>query len=97
MAPVIEVSGRTYPVDIKYCPMTAQDEEQDVVSAVVATVEEISRIDHGDILVFFAAEREIREAAEALNKRSLRLTEAGTSEDETISGTLEAEVYAPFF
>ncbi len=75
MAPVIEVSGRTYPVDIKYCPMTAQDEEQDVVSAVVATVEEISRIDHGDILVFFAAEREIREAAEALNKRSFRLTE----------------------
>ena len=74
-APVIEVSGRTYPVDIQYRPMIEQEEEQDVVAAVVNTVDEISRIDHGDILVFLSGEREIREAANALNKQNLRLTE----------------------
>ena len=74
-APVIEVSGRTYPVDIQYRPMIEQEEEQDVVAAVVNTVDEISRIDHGDILVFLSGEREIREAANSLNKQNLRLTE----------------------
>lgn len=75
-APIIEVSGRTYPVDIKYRPLAGEDEEdRDVVSAVVESVHEISRIDDGDILVFLSGEREIREASDALARQDLRMTE----------------------
>ncbi len=77
-APIIEVSGRTYPVDIQYRPlMSMEDEEEDrdAVSAVVDTVLEIDRRDRGDILIFLSGEREIREVADALNKANLRLTE----------------------
>ena len=75
-APIIEVSGRTYPVDYEYRPLLADDEDdRDVVSAVVHTVHEISGNDNGDILVFLSGEREIRETADALNKENLWLTD----------------------
>jgi ATP-dependent helicase HrpA len=66
-APVIEVSGRTYPVEVRYRPLA--DDEQDVEDAIVEAVAELSseRAD-GDILVFLPGEREIRETAEALRK-----------------------------
>ncbi len=66
-APVIEVSGRTYPVEIRYRP--PEDEERDLDEAIVDAVAELARERaDGDILVFLPGEREIREAAEALRK-----------------------------
>ncbi len=70
-APVIEVSGRSYPVEIRYRPLYESDEGEggDVVQGILEAVDEISRLDrHGHILVFLPGEREIRETAEALRK-----------------------------
>ncbi len=79
-APIIEVSGRTYPVDIWYRPLLENiDEESEVepdqYSAMVDAVHEIELHEKinkgargGDILIFLSGEREIREAAEALRK-----------------------------
>jgi ATP-dependent helicase HrpA len=82
-APVIEVSGRTYPVEVRYRPLvTAFDEEEeateepvDVVDGIAEAVDELGRESDGDILVFLSGEREIRDAADALAKRNLRNTE----------------------
>jgi ATP-dependent helicase HrpA len=69
-APVIEVSGRTYPVDVLYRP--PRDDEVDLADAVANTVNEIAELDpRGDMLVFLPGEREIREAASEIEKRSL--------------------------
>ncbi|BDD83010.1 ATP-dependent helicase [Tsukamurella pulmonis] len=68
-APVIEVSGRTYPVEIRYRPldeMTDDTEPLDQVTGIVHAVDELSREAPGDVLVFLSGEREIRDAAEAL-------------------------------
>ena len=73
-APVIEVSGRLYPVEVRYRPVTAleeDDDERDLYDAIVDAADELSRLGSGDILVFLPGEREIREAAEALRKRAL--------------------------
>ena len=78
-APVIEVSGRTYPVEVRYRPeyLESRGEGEDDVDdepltmpeAIVSAVDEIDRTSRsGDILVFLPGEREIREAAEALRK-----------------------------
>ena len=74
-APVIEVSGRTYPVEILYRPLNEQDEDEaeiEMADAIVDAADELARYGEGDILVFLAGEREIREAAEALRKSPLR-------------------------
>ncbi|HRC54587.1 MAG TPA: ATP-dependent RNA helicase HrpA [Kofleriaceae bacterium] len=72
-APVIEVSGRTYPVDVLYRPLSSEDE--DLADAVANTVSEIAEMDpRNDVLVFLPGEREIREAMGELEKRSLRHT-----------------------
>jgi ATP-dependent helicase HrpA len=69
-APVLEVSGRTYPVDVLYRP--PRDDEPDLADAVANTVNEITELDpRGDVLVFLPGEREIREAAAALEQRAL--------------------------
>ncbi len=70
-APVIEVSGRTYPVEDRYRPLKDQGEDATQVDGILAAVEELTAEDdgQGDVLVFLAGEREIREAAEALRKR----------------------------
>ncbi len=79
-APVIEVSGRTYPVEVRYRPLTVQTEEEreepiDQVDGIAAAVDELGAESSGDILVFLSGEREIRDTAEALTKRDLRNTE----------------------
>ena len=89
-APIIEVSGRTYPVEIHYRPLLSEtaDEErgsnerannerepQDIISAILAAVDELSHISHGDILIFLNGEREIRDTAYALEKAQLRHTQ----------------------
>jgi ATP-dependent helicase HrpA len=70
-APVLEVSGRTYPVEVRYRPLKAENEdEEDIeqVDGVIHAVDELAREGPGDVLVFLAGEREIRETAEALRK-----------------------------
>ena len=70
-APVIEVSGRTYPVDLIYRPAADKDEEDQYVDRAVAVVEEINRLGpFGDILMFMPTEADIRECCELLNGRS---------------------------
>jgi ATP-dependent helicase HrpA len=65
-APVIEVSGRTYPVEIRYRPPATDedDDEEPLEEAVVAAAEDLWREGAGDILVFLPGEREIRETAD---------------------------------
>ncbi len=70
-APVIEVSGRTYPVEVRYHPLGKNDSEddKDLDEAIVDAVAELWRERAGgDVLVFLPGEREIRETAEALRK-----------------------------
>ncbi|MBA3819466.1 MAG: ATP-dependent RNA helicase HrpA, partial [Deltaproteobacteria bacterium] len=69
-APVIEVSGRTYPVDVLYRP--PREDEADLADAVANTVNEITELDpRNDVLVFLPGEREIREAVSELEQRAL--------------------------
>ncbi|MEA2355855.1 MAG: ATP-dependent helicase HrpA, partial [Solirubrobacteraceae bacterium] len=70
-APVVEVSGRTYPVEVRYRPLTPDgaDGPSDPVDAIGDAVEELLRDGPGDVLVFQSGEREIRDAAEALTGR----------------------------
>ena len=73
-APVIEVSGRLYPVEVRYRPvedLDKKDDERDLYDAIVDAADEVARLGSGDILVFLPGEREIREAAEALRKHAL--------------------------
>ncbi|HSH29750.1 MAG TPA: ATP-dependent RNA helicase HrpA, partial [Thiohalobacter sp.] len=70
-APVIEVSGRTYPVELRYRPLRGEDEdsrERDRGQAILDAVDELARAGPGDILVFLPGERDIRDAAERLRK-----------------------------
>ncbi|MBC7592870.1 MAG: ATP-dependent RNA helicase HrpA [Kineosporiaceae bacterium] len=71
-APVIEVSGRTFPVEVRYRPLAERD-DGDYLSAIDDAVRELPN--QGDILVFLSGEREIRDATEYLNGRKYRLTE----------------------
>jgi len=66
-APVIEVSGRLYPIEMRYRPFGV-DDDRDVNEAIVDAVDEAHRNGPGHVLVFLPGEREIREAAEALRK-----------------------------
>ena len=89
-SPIIEVSGRTYPVEIRYRPLSQPaggaagdsaddaavaasddelEEDRDPLDAVCDAVDELAQEAPGDILIFFSGEREIRDAAEALNGR----------------------------
>lgn len=84
-APIVEVSGRTYPVEIRYRPLSQPaggagaddenasddelEEDRDPLDAVCDAVDELAQEAPGDILVFFSGEREIRDAADALQSR----------------------------
>src|SRR5450755_2686566 len=72
-APVVEVSGRTYPVEVRYRPITDPDrsdeEPRDQAQAICDAVDELSAAGPGDILVFLSGEREIRDTADALKER----------------------------
>ncbi|WP_406114245.1 ATP-dependent RNA helicase HrpA [Streptomyces sp. NBC_01014] len=77
-APIVEVSGRTYPVEVRYRPLLEEDGDdgdRDQITAVCEAVDELQGEGPGDILVFLSGEREIRDTADALNKRNLRFTE----------------------
>ena len=63
-APIVEVSGRSFPVELRYRPYLEQDSDQ--VQAIVEAVAELSAEGPGDVLVFLSGEREIRDTAEAL-------------------------------
>src|SRR6266700_2376110 len=71
--PVVEVSGRTYPVEVRYRPLTDPGnpvkEPKDQVQGIVEAVAELQADGPGDILVFLSGEREIRDAADALADR----------------------------
>ncbi|GGS91883.1 MULTISPECIES: ATP-dependent RNA helicase HrpA [Streptomyces] len=77
-APIIEVSGRTYPVEVRYRPLLEEDSEdadRDQITAITDAVEELMAEGKGDILVFLSGEREIRDTADALEKKKYRFTE----------------------
>ncbi|HYN96106.1 MAG TPA: ATP-dependent RNA helicase HrpA, partial [Pilimelia sp.] len=87
-APVVEVSGRTYPVEVRYRPLvddspSADDvadgsgdgEPRDQIEAICEAVDELRTEGPGDILVFLSGEREIRDTADALHRRNLPETE----------------------
>nr|WP_086938726.1 ATP-dependent RNA helicase HrpA [Thaumasiovibrio occultus] len=76
-APIIEVSGRTYPVETRYRPVSedGDDSERDQLQAIFDAVDELCDEGLGDILIFMNGEREIRDTADALSKRNLRDTE----------------------
>ncbi|WTJ75144.1 ATP-dependent RNA helicase HrpA [Kitasatospora sp. NBC_01539] len=85
-APIVEVSGRTYPVEVRYRPILEEgaededgereaDRDRDQVQAICEAVEELQAEGPGDILVFLSGEREIRDTADALNRMKLKFTE----------------------
>jgi len=78
-APIVEVSGRTYPVEVRYRPINDPDEpatlDRDQTQAILDAVDELALEAPGDVLVFLSGEREIRDTADALNDHHLRNTE----------------------
>ncbi|MDT0379752.1 ATP-dependent RNA helicase HrpA [Streptomyces sp. DSM 42041] len=77
-APIVEVSGRTYPVEVRYRPLleeNSDEKDRDQVTAICDAVDELQAEGPGDVLVFLSGEREIRDTADALNKKKLRQTE----------------------
>ncbi|WP_026425518.1 ATP-dependent RNA helicase HrpA [Actinokineospora inagensis] len=79
-APIIEVSGRTYPVEVRYRPLVDPedpdaDPDRDQTQGILDAVDELCAEGPGDVLVFLSGEREIRDTAEALAGRNLRNTE----------------------
>ncbi|MEB8058906.1 ATP-dependent RNA helicase HrpA [Pseudomonas fulva] len=88
-APIIEVSGRTFPVETWYRPLISEQDEEGnpieddltVDQAILATLDELAQHERGqgkgpgDVLIFLPGEREIRDAAEILRKAQLRHTE----------------------
>ncbi len=75
--PIVEVSGRSYPVELRYRPIVDPDDpdgdpDRDQLDAIGDAVQELQRAGDGDILVFLPGEREIRDTADALGKLDLR-------------------------
>ena len=68
VAPVVEVTGRTFPVEVRYRPLAGatKGDEKDLMTGIVEACDELMREGHGDVLVFLSGEREIRDAVEAL-------------------------------
>ncbi len=80
--PVVEVSGRTYPVELRYRPLSSYEDdagneiEQDMTTGIADAIDELALEDpFGDVLVFQVGERDIKETAEVLRKRNLKNTE----------------------
>ncbi|MEV0207756.1 ATP-dependent RNA helicase HrpA [Streptomyces sp. NPDC050788] len=77
-APIVEVSGRTYPVEVRYRPLLEEDgddADRDQITAITDACEELMAEGKGDILVFLSGEREIRDTADALTRKQYRFTE----------------------
>ena len=85
--PIVTVSGRTFPVDIRYRPLTGDQEEEtddpdpiplgdhDVAQGITAALDELARESNGDVLVFLSGENEIRDAADVIRGRNMPGTE----------------------
>jgi ATP-dependent helicase HrpA len=74
-APVVAVSGRTYPVDVRYRPVGGgeeADDEEELEEAIASTAEDLWREGPGDMLVFLPGEREIRETGDVLRRALAR-------------------------
>jgi ATP-dependent helicase HrpA len=70
-APILMVSGRTYPVEVRYRPLESEDPDEEdlhMEEAILRATDELARLGSGDVLIFQSGEREIRETAEALRK-----------------------------
>ncbi len=91
-APIVEVSGRTYPVEVRYRPLVPEDapadEEGDEVGGIVAALRELDREPAGDVLVFLPGEAEIRDAADAV--RGAYARDAAPTEVLPLYGRLSA-------
>ncbi len=96
-APVIEVSGRTFPVDVRYRPPQepgAGERDESMQAAIVDAIDELSLEGSGDILVFLSGEREIRETAESLRKHKMLHSEV-IPLYARLSPSEQARVFAP--
>ena len=95
-APVIEVSGRMYPVDVRYRPLgttdAEADDEEELEDAIVDAVEDLWRTGPGDILVFLPGEREIRETTALLGKSLARRPYAAAVESARDAGSEPCDV-----
>jgi ATP-dependent helicase HrpA len=104
-APIVEVSGRTYPVEIRYRPLVAEaveaDDEDDAVErapavdrdyieGISAALDELERESNGDVLVFLSGENEIRDAADALRGKFASSAGAGPTEVLPLYGRLSS-------
>ena len=90
-APIIEVSGRTYPVEIRYRPparSAAGEDESDDVDGITSALRELDRESAGDVLVFLPGEAEIRDAADAV--RGMYAKDAAPTEVLPLYGRLSA-------
>ncbi|MHC2999445.1 ATP-dependent RNA helicase HrpA [Microbacterium sp. HJ5] len=88
-APIIEVSGRTYPVEVRYRPpATAGKDEPDDVDGITAALRELDREPAGDVLVFLPGEAEIRDAMDAV--RGMYAKDAAPTEVLPLYGRLSA-------
>ncbi len=107
-APVIEVSGRTYPVEVRYRPLVdvLEDDDEgepivrDQTEAIVDAVRELGAEGPGDVLVFLPGEREIRDTAEALGGALGLSTSAGGGPEivplySRLSAAEQHRVFAP--
>lgn len=83
-APIVEVSGRTYPVEIRYRPLVAEvsedaegdpSDDRDYLQGINDALDELGRESDGDVLVFLSGENEIRDAEDAIRGRNLPGTE----------------------
>ena len=100
-APVLEVSGRTYPVDLRYRPIEPVDEDADTAGeprdqnqAICDAIRELGEEGNGDILVFLSGEREIRDAAEAIAAEDFPHTEI-VSLFARLSSAEQHRIFAP--
>ena len=91
-APIVEVSGRTYPVEVRYRPLLEADPDavegqkgdRDQTTAICDAVDELQREGPGDVLVFLSGEREIRDTADALEKKFTRAGSATAGQTEVL-------------
>ncbi len=69
-APILNISGRTYPVEIRYRP--PNDDDRDNLNLLCDAIDELDAVDGGDILAFFPGERQISDAVERLSRQYVR-------------------------
>lgn len=97
-APVIEVSGRTYPVEVRYRPLVSnvggREIDVDMIDGVVNAIKELMAEGDGDILCFFASERDIRDCIEAIEKQHWKNVEVAPLFGR-LSNTEQHRVFSP--